>query len=155
MFAIRSRRKVSTKEDLVSLFPKTTLRKSIYVLLIFISTAQWLLFELNSLGFSIFSTKKLANLKCDRKKNWGPENTVIVLEKECNLLRIWRLILVCFWQVATEKDFLEAVNKVIKAYAKFSATPRYMTYNWEQNRFFVECLFLYRSVFGEKFPAIL
>lgn len=34
-----------------------------------------------------------------------------------------------FQQVATEKDFLEAVNKVIKAYAKFSATPRYMTYN--------------------------
>uniref|UniRef100_T1GTJ2 26S proteasome regulatory subunit 7 n=1 Tax=Megaselia scalaris TaxID=36166 RepID=T1GTJ2_MEGSC len=32
-------------------------------------------------------------------------------------------------KVATEKDFLEAVNKVIKSYAKFSATPRYMTYN--------------------------
>ncbi|KAJ8319921.1 hypothetical protein KUTeg_001508 [Tegillarca granosa] len=32
-------------------------------------------------------------------------------------------------KLATEKDFLEAVNKVIKAYAKFSATPRYMTYN--------------------------
>ena len=32
-------------------------------------------------------------------------------------------------KVATEKDFLEAVSKVIKAYAKFSATPRYMTYN--------------------------
>merc|ERR1712137_118207 len=32
-------------------------------------------------------------------------------------------------EVATEKDFLEAVNKVIKSYAKFSATPRYMTYN--------------------------
>jgi len=32
-------------------------------------------------------------------------------------------------KVATEKDFLEAVNKVVKAYAKFSATPRYMTYN--------------------------
>ena len=32
-------------------------------------------------------------------------------------------------KIATEKDFLEAVNKVIKAYAKFSATPRYMTYN--------------------------
>ncbi|CAB1346222.1 unnamed protein product [Coregonus sp. 'balchen'] len=30
---------------------------------------------------------------------------------------------------STEKDFLEAVNKVIKSYAKFSATPRYMTYN--------------------------
>mmetsp|Transcript_30562 Transcript_30562/g.85610 ORF Transcript_30562/g.85610 Transcript_30562/m.85610 type:complete len:446 (+) Transcript_30562:79-1416(+) len=29
----------------------------------------------------------------------------------------------------TEADFLEAVNKVIKAYAKFSATPKYMVYN--------------------------
>lgn len=32
-------------------------------------------------------------------------------------------------KVATEKDFLDAVNKVIKAYAKFSSTPKYMTYN--------------------------
>ncbi|GIY95021.1 26S proteasome regulatory subunit 7 [Caerostris extrusa] len=32
-------------------------------------------------------------------------------------------------KIATEKDFLEAINKVIKSYAKFSATPRYMTYN--------------------------
>ncbi|XP_065176670.1 26S proteasome regulatory subunit 7 [Sycon ciliatum] len=32
-------------------------------------------------------------------------------------------------KVATEKDFLDAVQKVIKSYAKFSATPRYMTYN--------------------------
>jgi len=32
-------------------------------------------------------------------------------------------------KVATEKDFLDAVNKVIKSYAKFSSTPRYMTYN--------------------------
>ena len=32
-------------------------------------------------------------------------------------------------KVATEKDFLDAVNKVIKAYAKFSSTPRYMAYN--------------------------
>ncbi|KAL7976299.1 hypothetical protein Chor_002518 [Crotalus horridus] len=32
-------------------------------------------------------------------------------------------------KIATEKDFLDAVNKVIKSYAKFSATPRYMTYN--------------------------
>ena len=30
---------------------------------------------------------------------------------------------------ATEKDFLEAVNKVVKGYGKFSATPRYMSYN--------------------------
>ncbi|KAJ3222694.1 26S proteasome regulatory subunit 7 [Clydaea vesicula] len=29
-------------------------------------------------------------------------------------------------KVATEKDFLEAVNKVVKGYAKFSATPRYL-----------------------------
>jgi len=28
-----------------------------------------------------------------------------------------------------EKDFLEAINKVIKGYAQFSATPKYMVYN--------------------------
>lgn len=32
-------------------------------------------------------------------------------------------------KTATEKDFLEAVNKVVKSYAKFSATPRYLSYN--------------------------
>ena len=32
-------------------------------------------------------------------------------------------------KMATESDFLAAVNKVIKSYAKFSATPKYMTYN--------------------------
>uniref|UniRef100_A0A1I8EQM4 26S proteasome regulatory subunit 7 n=1 Tax=Wuchereria bancrofti TaxID=6293 RepID=A0A1I8EQM4_WUCBA len=32
-------------------------------------------------------------------------------------------------KLATEKDFLEAVSKVIKGYAKFSATPRYLTHN--------------------------
>ncbi|KAI9225475.1 MAG: 26S protease regulatory subunit 7 [Piptocephalis tieghemiana] len=32
-------------------------------------------------------------------------------------------------KVATEKDFLDAVAKVIKGYAKFSSTPKYMTYN--------------------------
>jgi 26S proteasome regulatory subunit T1 len=32
-------------------------------------------------------------------------------------------------KLATEKDFLEAINKVIKSYAKFSSTPKYMTYN--------------------------
>ena len=36
-------------------------------------------------------------------------------------------------KLATEKDFLEAINKVIKAYAKFSSTPKYMTYNWKQH----------------------
>jgi hypothetical protein len=33
------------------------------------------------------------------------------------------------FQIANEKDFLDAINKVIKGNAKFSATPRYMTYN--------------------------
>lgn len=32
-------------------------------------------------------------------------------------------------KVATEKDFLDAIQKVIKGYAKFSATPRYLTHN--------------------------
>jgi len=32
-------------------------------------------------------------------------------------------------KIVTEKDFLEAINKVIKSYAKFSATPKYMVYN--------------------------
>eukprot|EP01100_Stratorugosa_tubuloviscum_P008002 TRINITY_DN3312_c0_g1_i1.p1 TRINITY_DN3312_c0_g1~~TRINITY_DN3312_c0_g1_i1.p1 ORF type:complete len:428 (+),score=229.51 TRINITY_DN3312_c0_g1_i1:39-1322(+) len=32
-------------------------------------------------------------------------------------------------KVVTEKDFLDSINKVIKQYAKFSATPKYMVYN--------------------------
>lgn len=32
-------------------------------------------------------------------------------------------------KTVSEKDFLEAVNKVIKGYQKFSATPKYMVYN--------------------------
>jgi 26S proteasome regulatory subunit T1 len=32
-------------------------------------------------------------------------------------------------KAVTEKDMLDAVNKVIKGYAKFSATPKYMVYN--------------------------
>lgn len=32
-------------------------------------------------------------------------------------------------KVVTEQDFLDAINKVIKQYAKFSATPKYMVYN--------------------------
>ena len=32
-------------------------------------------------------------------------------------------------KMATEKDFLDAVAKVIKGYAKFSSTPKYMTHN--------------------------
>ena len=32
-------------------------------------------------------------------------------------------------KTVSEKDFLEAVTKVIKQYAKFSATPKYMAYS--------------------------
>jgi len=32
-------------------------------------------------------------------------------------------------KLVTEKDFLDAVQKVVKSYAKFSATPKYMVYN--------------------------
>jgi len=32
-------------------------------------------------------------------------------------------------KTVTEKDFLDAVSKVIKGYQKFSATPKYMVYN--------------------------
>eukprot|EP00906_Rhabdomonas_costata_P034732 RCo048849 len=32
-------------------------------------------------------------------------------------------------KVITEKDLIDAVNKVIKGYKKFSATPKYMVYN--------------------------
>lgn len=32
-------------------------------------------------------------------------------------------------KIATESDFLKSVDKVIKGYAKFSSTPRYLTYN--------------------------
>ena len=35
----------------------------------------------------------------------------------------------CFTQAVSEKDFLDAVQKVIKGYAKFSSTPTYMVYN--------------------------
>jgi len=30
----------------------------------------------------------------------------------------------------SERDLLDAVEKVIKGYAKFSATQKYMVYNW-------------------------
>jgi 26S proteasome regulatory subunit T1 len=32
-------------------------------------------------------------------------------------------------KIATESDFLRSVEKVIKGYAKFSSTPKYLTYN--------------------------
>jgi 26S proteasome regulatory subunit T1 len=32
-------------------------------------------------------------------------------------------------KVVTERDMLDAIQKVIKGYQKFSATPKYMVYN--------------------------
>lgn len=32
-------------------------------------------------------------------------------------------------KVVTEKDFLDAIEKVVKGYQRFSATPKYMVYN--------------------------
>merc|ERR1712054_99963 len=32
-------------------------------------------------------------------------------------------------KVVTEQDFLDSINKVIKGYAKFSSTPKYLVYN--------------------------
>jgi len=32
----------------------------------------------------------------------------------------------------TEKDLIQAIDKVIKGYKKFSATGKYMVYNWSQ-----------------------
>jgi 26S proteasome regulatory subunit T1 len=32
-------------------------------------------------------------------------------------------------KTVTKKDFLDTVNKIIKGYQKFSATPKYMVYN--------------------------
>ena len=32
-------------------------------------------------------------------------------------------------KLISEKDMIEAVNKVIKGYSKFSATPKYLVYN--------------------------
>lgn len=50
-------------------------------------------------------------------------------EREFGIMGLVMSGVVSCMQVASEKDFLDAVNKVIKAYAKFSSTPRYMTYN--------------------------
>ena len=32
-------------------------------------------------------------------------------------------------KTVTEKDMIEAVNKAVKGYSKFSATPKYLVYN--------------------------
>ena len=39
------------------------------------------------------------------------------------------IIMISCYQIATEKDFLDAINKVIKGNAKFSSTAKYMHFN--------------------------
>ncbi|KAL4697018.1 hypothetical protein H8959_002716 [Pygathrix nigripes] len=56
-----------------------------------------------------------------------PNSTGAEIRSVCTEAGMFAII--AWRKIATEKDFLEAVNKVIKSYAKFSATPRYMTYN--------------------------
>jgi len=46
----------------------------------------------------------------------------------------------------TEKDFLEAVNKVIKAYSKFSATPKYVLVKWENVKNCKQIVTMYNAV---------
>ena len=54
----------------------------------------------------------------------------------------------------TEKDLIQAIDKVIKGYKKFSATGKYMVYNWElidlKNSYLIikylivdKCIFVY------------
>ena len=52
-------------------------------------------------------------------------------------------------KTVTEKDFLDAVNKVIKGYQKFSATPKYMVYNW------VSCLLHSASLPKKTLKAVM
>lgn len=46
-------------------------------------------------------------------------------------------------KTVTEKDFLDAVNKVIKGYQKFSATPKYMVYNWDHDQSLFETILIF------------
>lgn len=46
-----------------------------------------------------------------------------------NFVICWSFVSNLLLQITTEKDFLDAIDKVIKSYSKFSATPKYMVYN--------------------------
>ena len=68
---------------------------------------------------------------------WALSCIWLLLAMAINLLPLALIVfpLICIQtntQTASEKDFLDAIQKVIKQYAKFSSTPRYMTYNWAQ-----------------------
>merc|ERR1711971_1276273 len=79
--------------------------------------------------FKIHASK----MNCDRMIRWDllarlcPNSTGAEVRSVCTeagmfAIREWK-------KMVTEKHFLKAVTKVIKEYKKFSATPKYMTYN--------------------------
>lgn len=73
------------------------------------------------------------SLNCDRNIRWEliarlcPNTTGAELRSVCTEAGMFAIR--ARRKAVTEADMLEAVNKVIKGYAKFSATPKYMVYN--------------------------
>ena len=72
-------------------------------------------------------TGALATRCCTRCTAAGPNATGADIRSVCTEAGMYAIR--ARRKIATEKDFLDAVNKVIKGLAKFSSTARYMTYN--------------------------
>ena len=52
----------------------------------------------------------------------------------------------------TEKDLIQAIDKVIKGYKKFSATGKYMVYNWfTQTLFYLSNIQFYK-IYSINYP---
>ena len=73
------------------------------------------------------------SLNCDSNIRWEliarlcPNTTGAELRSVCTEAGMFAIR--ARRKFVTEADMLEAVQKVIKGYAKFSATPKYMVYN--------------------------
>lgn len=73
------------------------------------------------------------SLNCDSNIRWEligrlcPNTTGAELRSVCTEAGMFAIR--ARRKLVTEADMLEAVQKVIKGYAKFSSTPKYMTYN--------------------------
>ena len=68
-----------------------------------------------------------ANIRYDLLARLCPNSTGAELRSVCTEAGMFAIR--ARRKVATEKDFLDSVNKVIKGFAKFSSTPKYMTHN--------------------------
>lgn len=55
----------------------------------------------------------------------------------------------------TEKDLIQAIDKVIKGYKKFSATGKYMVYNWEFTDLRILILIKNFFIFNTYMPAYI